>query len=282
MGVKRGYHMHYKAEGQRHAQSARARHRQRLRAGRHDQGHPSHHRRGVRASAMRRRRRCNSIRSSRPRAIYSRSTSASRTTPWMGRRPCLPDMLPAIGPVPGKPGLWADFGHHHLGFTHGARHRPPAGRDDDRRNAVHRPDAVSARAVCMTGNLRAAAEAPHFGAHRMGALAERCRKGSVMSIRRFAVLLALWSGVNGQATAQQPSGAAPKPAPSMERLSGVWIEGPGFDIGYGGTYDACAAKCLATARCVMIEYYRPEKKCNMYDAVRPRLKGGSSDVALKK
>ncbi len=39
--------------------------------------------------------------------------------PWLGRRPCLPDMLPAIGPVPGQKGLWADFGHHHLGFTLG-------------------------------------------------------------------------------------------------------------------------------------------------------------------
>lgn len=39
--------------------------------------------------------------------------------PWLGRRPCLPDMLPAIGPVPGHKGLWADFGHHHLGFTLG-------------------------------------------------------------------------------------------------------------------------------------------------------------------
>lgn len=39
--------------------------------------------------------------------------------PWLGRRPCLPDMLPVIGPVPGKKGLWLDFGHHHLGFTLG-------------------------------------------------------------------------------------------------------------------------------------------------------------------
>ncbi|MCL4766319.1 MAG: FAD-binding oxidoreductase [Hyphomicrobiaceae bacterium] len=39
--------------------------------------------------------------------------------PWMGARPCLPDMLPMIGPVPGRRGLWADFGHHHLGFTLG-------------------------------------------------------------------------------------------------------------------------------------------------------------------
>ncbi len=39
--------------------------------------------------------------------------------PWLGRRPCLPDMLAMIGGVPGHPGLWANFGHHHLGFTLG-------------------------------------------------------------------------------------------------------------------------------------------------------------------
>ncbi len=39
--------------------------------------------------------------------------------PWLGRRPCLPDMVPMIGPVVGKKGLWADFGHQHWGFTLG-------------------------------------------------------------------------------------------------------------------------------------------------------------------
>jgi D-amino-acid dehydrogenase len=38
---------------------------------------------------------------------------------WLGRRPCLPDMVPVIGRTPGKPGLWLAFGHHHLGFTLG-------------------------------------------------------------------------------------------------------------------------------------------------------------------
>jgi hypothetical protein len=80
----------------------------------------------------------------------------------------------------------------------------------------------------------------------------------------------------------QPIAPPASVAPIMERFTGVWVEGGGFNITYGGNYDACAAKCLATAKCVMIEYYRPEKKCNMYDAERPRLKGGSSDVALKK
>jgi len=39
--------------------------------------------------------------------------------PWLGRRPCLPDMRPIIGPFPGKPGLWLDFAHQHLGLTLG-------------------------------------------------------------------------------------------------------------------------------------------------------------------
>ena len=39
--------------------------------------------------------------------------------PWLGRRPCLPDMLPVIGGAAGKKGLWMNFGHHHLGFTLG-------------------------------------------------------------------------------------------------------------------------------------------------------------------
>jgi hypothetical protein len=77
--------------------------------------------------------------------------------------------------------------------------------------------------------------------------------------------------------------AAPVPTqPTIEKTTGMWVEGPGFDIKYGGTYEQCAARCIATSACVMIEYYRPEKKCNMYDAVRPLKTGGSSIVGTKK
>jgi D-amino-acid dehydrogenase len=38
---------------------------------------------------------------------------------WMGRRPCLPDMLPVVGAAPRHKGLWFDFGHQHLGLTFG-------------------------------------------------------------------------------------------------------------------------------------------------------------------
>ncbi|RQR62004.1 FAD-binding oxidoreductase [Burkholderia sp. Bp9125] len=39
--------------------------------------------------------------------------------PWLGRRPCTPDMLPVIGAAPRHRDLWFAFGHAHHGFTLG-------------------------------------------------------------------------------------------------------------------------------------------------------------------
>lgn len=39
--------------------------------------------------------------------------------PWLGTRPCMPDMLPVIGEVARHKGLWMHFGHGHQGFTLG-------------------------------------------------------------------------------------------------------------------------------------------------------------------
>lgn len=39
--------------------------------------------------------------------------------PWLGRRPTLPDALPAIGAVEQCTGLWLATGHHHIGFSTG-------------------------------------------------------------------------------------------------------------------------------------------------------------------
>ncbi|SAK83179.1 FAD dependent oxidoreductase [Caballeronia hypogeia] len=40
--------------------------------------------------------------------------------PWLGRRPCTPDMMPVIGPAPRHENLWFAFGHAHHGLTLGA------------------------------------------------------------------------------------------------------------------------------------------------------------------
>lgn len=50
--------------------------------------------------------------------------NAVETEPWMGRRPCTPDMRPIIGPAPQHHGLWFNFGHAHHGLTLG----PASGR----------------------------------------------------------------------------------------------------------------------------------------------------------
>ncbi|MBT6277538.1 MAG: FAD-binding oxidoreductase [Chromatiales bacterium] len=40
-------------------------------------------------------------------------------TPWMGRRPAVPDSVPVIGPVPSRKEVYMAFGHGHYGLTAG-------------------------------------------------------------------------------------------------------------------------------------------------------------------
>jgi len=104
----------------------------------------------------------------------------------------------------------------------------------------------------------------------------RCLPGSAT-----ALLTAILLGA-GLAAAQGPPAPAAGSPVAMERRPGGWVEGPGFDITYGGNYEACARRCLQSARCRMIEFYRPERKCNLYETVRAILKGGASDVAIRR
>ncbi|MBE7183077.1 MAG: FAD-binding oxidoreductase [Methylobacterium mesophilicum] len=69
-------------------------------------------------------------------------------TPWLGLRPCLPDMKPVIGEAPRHKGLWFLFGHAHHGLTLG----PASGR---------------LLAELMTGETPFANPAP-FGPERFG------------------------------------------------------------------------------------------------------------------
>ena len=78
-----------------------------------------------------------------------------------------------------------------------------------------------------------------------------------------------------------PQQATSQPAARIAAQTGVWIEGPGYDVTHGKSYEVCAARCLQTPRCVMIEYYRPERKCNHYAEVRPRKRGGASIVGVR-
>ena len=118
LGVKRGYHLHYKPKGN---------------AG---LNHPIYDadggfvlapmQRGIRLTTGAE----FALRDAAPTPVQIGKTSAIARTlfplgdpvepqPWLGRRPCLPDMLPVIGKAGRHKGLWFDFGHQHLGFTLG-------------------------------------------------------------------------------------------------------------------------------------------------------------------
>ena len=53
------------------------------------------------------------------RRLYPLGESLDQT-PWLGSRPCTPDMLPLLGPAPRHAGLWFSFGHAHHGLTQAA------------------------------------------------------------------------------------------------------------------------------------------------------------------
>lgn len=70
--------------------------------------------------------------------------------PWLGSRPCLPDMLPLVGRAPHHDGLWMNFGHGHHGFTMGpTTDRLLADLLDRKNDQAVLADALSpARGVC--------------------------------------------------------------------------------------------------------------------------------------
>ena len=70
---------------------------------------------------------------------------STKITRWMGRRPTLPDYLPALGKVAGLQNTWFNFGHQHLGLTLAARcgevmANLVAGRDPGLDLGAFRPD----------------------------------------------------------------------------------------------------------------------------------------------
>jgi D-amino-acid dehydrogenase len=52
------------------------------------------------------------------REVYPLGEQVEEAT-WLGKRPCVPDSRPVIGPAPGQKGLWLAYGHAHWGLTLG-------------------------------------------------------------------------------------------------------------------------------------------------------------------
>jgi D-amino-acid dehydrogenase len=118
LAVKRGYHMHYGAAGH-----ARLNHP----VLDHERGYfLAPMRRGIRLTTGAEFARRDAIKTP---VQLGRAEPIARdlfplaerldTEPWIGARPCTPDMLPIIGPAPRHKGLWFAFGHAHHGLTLG-------------------------------------------------------------------------------------------------------------------------------------------------------------------
>ena len=119
LAVKRGYHMHYRAAGQAHLN------RPVLDT---ECGYMlAPMQRGIRLSTGAEFARRDAIRTP---VQLGRAEPIARELfplaerlddePWMGSRPCTPDMMPVIGRAPRHANLWFAFGHAHHGLTLGA------------------------------------------------------------------------------------------------------------------------------------------------------------------
>lgn len=95
-----------------------------------------------------------------------------------------------------------------------------------------------------------------------------------MSFRVRSFLLALGVALHGPAAAE--------PAVFIEKLASHYVEGPGYVTHWGGTYDQCDRRCVADQRCVMIEFYKPQKKCHLYDHTRFSGRSDAADVGMKR
>ena len=140
--VKRGYHMHYRPAGNAVLNHPILDAERGYFLAPMAQRHPPHHRRRVR-----RPRRAEDPGPARPRRARarrrsSRSASGVDPEPWMGMRPCTPDMMPIIGPAPEPQGALVRLRPRPSRPDARAGHRPADRRDDDRRANAYRSDAL--------------------------------------------------------------------------------------------------------------------------------------------
>jgi PAN domain len=130
--------------------------------------------------------------------------------------------------------------------------------------------------------------------------------GGLMSCRTFLMVVALAASIDmahTQSAAPLPQGPGETPLKSekaelpavkpseparMDKLADHYVEGPGYVTffhkqtkGYAGTYVECEKYCLADTRCTMIEFYKPLRKCHLYDHAKWSGKAKDADLALK-
>ncbi len=91
-------------------------------------------------------------------------------------------------------------------------------------------------------------------------------------------------GVKRSGAPAVPAAVSPPPRSAFieRRPYGEWVEGDGYEVWTGSNYSDCEQRCLADSRCAMMEFHRPERKCNLYRERRAIKSGGSSDVGIRR
>ena len=68
----------------------------------------------------------------------------------------------------------------------------------------------------------------------------------------------------------------------FRKLTRHYVEGEGYDTTLESSYDACSRRCLNEDRCRMFEFYKPKRKCNLFDHTRARkTSDADAEVAIK-
>jgi hypothetical protein len=83
------------------------------------------------------------------------------------------------------------------------------------------------------------------------------------------------SGSTAQSAPQRAS------LPTIRRHANSFVEGEGYDTTRTGSYSECEQRCAADNSCVMLEFYKPDRKCNLYANRRSIGSASTADVGVK-
>jgi PAN domain len=70
--------------------------------------------------------------------------------------------------------------------------------------------------------------------------------------------------------------------PAMRRLADSYVIGEGYETHRRASADLCQTLCVGDTTCAMSEFYKPERKCNLYSHRNTRAASGNSAIVAVK
>ena len=69
---------------------------------------------------------------------------------------------------------------------------------------------------------------------------------------------------------------------TMERQANTYVKGEGYDTLYGYSLAACEAQCRSDTGCAMVEFYKPDNKCNLFRHTKTAGASREAMVSIKR